>query len=88
MAEKIEAFRRWYTLPVTRKDRLVSSLIGGWAGAWIGLLLGTLFLPLTLSSALLSALIGMVCWAVVGAKYPKSSRILFLPFTLFGGSPG
>ena len=70
---------------MTGKDRIMSALIGLWAGLWIGGLGRVIYAtPVGGGDVLRYALLGAVICAAIGGTIPKHSRIIFLPFCLFG----
>ena len=83
--QKIDSIRRWFAEPASPADRLLSAVIGTWAGVWIGGL-GRVFYetPVSFMSVGKFALGGAITCMLVGAVFPKYSRIAFYPFAFIG----
>ncbi len=86
LARKKEAFRVWWRMPATARDRCAGVMVGGLGGFWIGLLGRIVLGPLPVDLLVTVAWgIGMaVLLAAVGFLYPKPVICFLFPFSVFG----
>jgi len=87
---QLQRHREWWRAPVTPKDRLAGTVVGGVACFWFGLL-GRVMLgptPVSLASIAAWALGVAVAGALIGFIFPKVTTTLGFPFSTFGIGSG
>jgi hypothetical protein len=82
-----EKFKKWWQHPPTQDDRFMSALFGMWAGMWLGGLGRVIYeTPVSIGQIGYFALCASILGAIIGAIFPKASRIMFYPFIFLGVS--
>jgi hypothetical protein len=76
--------------PPTRKERITSAVLGGFAGFWIAVLCRLFFgtLPASLSAVAAVGLWGLLAGVLLGIIFPKTTRWAALPFAFYGVGGG
>jgi len=89
ISQRIECAHAWWKAPVTARDRMSATVIGGMGGFWIGALGRILFgsLPVGVTVVLLWGTAGILAGAVFGRLRPKATLVFLLPFATFGCAP-
>src|SRR5262245_20056763 len=82
-----ERFKTWWHAPATKRDRVISAILGIWAFLIIGVVIAFAIAPnhsLSLAALVYWALGSMACGATLGALFPKVIRCIALPFAFIG----
>ncbi len=90
LQRKFHNLVEWWRAPITRKDRILGAVVGGFGGFWIGVLGRLLLGPMPVSFSTIGwwALYSIIVGALLGIAFPKVILFVCYPFSIFGGGVG